>query len=440
MFRRITIVVLVGLLLCLGIACHKKKKAARNPLDEIDSTQPEKVLFDKAMDAMKHKKWERARLNLQTLINTYPDSEYIARAKMGVGDAWLAEGGAAALTQAESEFKDFITFFPNMPEAAEAQMKIADIHFKQMGKPDRDFTHAKRAEQECRQLLLQFPDSELAEKARVRLLQVQEILAEREYYIGRIYHLRENWPASVARFKTLTETYPLFSKADDALYMLGDSYEHLAQWAKTAKIDPQTKARLIREDNDGAAAAYSRILTRYPVMPRAADAAKRLEAMNRPVPKATPEAIELNKREQAGRGERGFSGKPLRSMRRRPDLRLATKVGQPTLVDPPITNPAKFVQEANEALRASKALPPGKRGKGSKAIPQPPADPFAKARPAPDVKKPAKTKSSDTPAAAPPQADEAKAAPNQGQGENFQTDSSSKPKKKKHGLRKLIPF
>ncbi len=81
-----------------------------------------------------------ARLDLQTLLNTYPDSEYQMRAKLAIGDTWYKEGGTAALTQAESEFKDFITFFPNQPEAAEAQMKVADIYYIQMEKPDRDYT------------------------------------------------------------------------------------------------------------------------------------------------------------------------------------------------------------------------------------------------------------------------------------------------------------
>jgi outer membrane protein assembly factor BamD len=204
-------------------------------LAQVDSKQPDKVLFDKAMDAKSHGKYEIARLNLQTLINTYPDSEYVARAKLSIGDSWLAEGGSAGLTQAESEYKDFITFFPNMPEAAEAQLKIADIHYRQIEKPDRDFTHAKRAEEEYRQLLLQYPDSKLAQTARTKLLQVQEILAEREYLIGRFYYLHESWPAAMARLKTLTDTYPLFSKADDALFMLGDAYARQVQLLRVAK-------------------------------------------------------------------------------------------------------------------------------------------------------------------------------------------------------------
>ncbi len=304
MFRRILMVFIVGSLLLLGIACHHHK--AGNPLAQIDSKQPDKVLFSKAMDAKSHGKYEVARLNLQTLINTYPDSEYVARAKLAIGDSWLAEGGTAGLAQAESEYNDFITFFPNMPEAAEAQLKIADIHYRQIEKPDRDFTHAKRAEEAYRQLLLQYPDSKLAQTARIKLLQVQEILAEREYRIGHFYYVRESWPAAMARLKTLTDTYPLFSKADDALFMLGDAYERQAQRLRVAKFPKDRQDamnKLIRQYTDAAAAAYARIVTRYPVMPRASDAAKRLAAMGRPAVKPTQDAIELNRRE-AGKPKR----------------------------------------------------------------------------------------------------------------------------------------
>jgi outer membrane protein assembly factor BamD len=178
--------VVLGVLLALSAACTNKKSV--NPLANLGSKQPDKVLFDKAMDAMKHNRFDVARLTLQTLINTYPDSEYIARAKLAVGDSWYAEGGTAALAQAEQEYSDFEIFFPNMPEAAEAQLKIANIHYQQMEKSDRDFTHAKRAEDEYRKVILQYPDSKLVPEAKRRLLEVQEVLADREFGIGRFYY------------------------------------------------------------------------------------------------------------------------------------------------------------------------------------------------------------------------------------------------------------
>ena len=85
------------------------------------------------MIALKKGRFDVARLDLQTLLNTYPSSEYQMRAKLAVGDAWFKEGGTAALTQAESEYEDFITFFPNVPEAAEAKMKVEKIVFSADG-------------------------------------------------------------------------------------------------------------------------------------------------------------------------------------------------------------------------------------------------------------------------------------------------------------------
>src|SRR5215831_6791970 len=202
----------LAMLLSITVACTNKK--VNNPLANVGSKQPDKVLFDRAMDQMKHNRFDQARMILQTLINTYPDSEYIARAKLAVGDSWYAEGGTTSLAQAELEYKDFITFFPNMPEAAEAQLKIANIHYSQMEKPDRDFTHAMRAEEEFRQVMLQYPDNQkMVEEARKKLLNVQEVIAEREFRVGRFYFLRESYPASIARLKSLTDKYPLYSKA-----------------------------------------------------------------------------------------------------------------------------------------------------------------------------------------------------------------------------------
>ena len=105
MVRKILVsAVLAGAVLASS-GCHHK---VQNPLANIDSKQPDKGLFDRAMDSMKHAHYQEARTLLETLINTYPDSEFIARAKLALGDAWYAEGGKAAWQQAESEYKDFL--------------------------------------------------------------------------------------------------------------------------------------------------------------------------------------------------------------------------------------------------------------------------------------------------------------------------------------------
>jgi len=351
--RRVLSIVLLLALALSAASCFRKNKNVTNPIANVNSAQPDKVLFDRAMDAMQHNRFDVARLSLQTMINTYPDSEYIARAKLAVGDSWYAEGGSAGLAQAEIEYKDFITFFPNLPEAAEAQLKVANIHYRQMEKPDRDYTHAKRAEEEYKQLIQQFPDSKLVPEGKQRLREVQEVLAEREFRIGRFYYLKESWPAAIARFKSLVDTYPLYSGADDALFLLGQAYEHQADRARALKSDEATRAKLVRGFEDQAAAAYSQIMTRYPVTGRAKDARGRLEALHRPIPKATPEAIAQNKQEEESRHEMGHVSRLMLNFHRHPDTSLAAKVGEPTLVAPPETNATDVNRQAIQSLTGS---------------------------------------------------------------------------------------
>lgn len=360
MSRRISLIAVLGMLLVFTAACTNKKSV--NPLADVGSKQPDKVLFDKAMDAMRHNKFDVARLTLQTLINTYPDSEYIARAKLAVGDSWYAEGGTAALAQAEQEYSDFEIFFPNMPEAAEAQVKIANIHYQQMEKADRDYTHAKRAEDEYRKMILQYPESKLVPEAKQRLLEVQEVLAEREYEIGRFYFLRDSYPASIARLESLVEKYPLYSRADEALYLLGQNYEGQINRLRGAPTcdarglprgcaTEAMKARYIGELTKHAADEYSKILTRYPMMDRSDDAKKRLTALHQPIPRPTKAAVAQNKAEMASRSEASMMQNLMGLIKKGPDMAKAAKVGEPSLVDPtPISASTIISTEARAAM------------------------------------------------------------------------------------------
>src|SRR5713226_1080298 len=353
MSRRVPVVFLL-MVLAFSVACTNKK--VNNPLANVGSKQPDKVLFDRAMDAMKHNRFDVARITLQTLINAYPDSEYIARAKLAVADSWYAEGGGTALTQAEIEYKDFETFFPNMPEAAEAQLKIANIHYQQMEKPDRDYTHAMRAEEEYRQLILQYPDNKkVVAEGKQRLLEVQEVIAEREFRVGRFYFLRQSYPASIARLRSLLDKYPLYSKADDALFLLGQAYEGEIAVVRSRAGNETAKARMIEEFTKNAAEAYSRILTRYPLMDRTEDAKARLQALSRPVPRPTKAAVARNKAEEDSRRERGVVTKLVRNFQKHPDVAQASRVGEPTLVDPQVVSATSVVQEATRAMMGSAA-------------------------------------------------------------------------------------
>jgi outer membrane protein assembly factor BamD len=329
----------------------KKQDLAANPLANVNSKQPDKELFDKAMVAMKKGRYDVARLDLQTMLNTYPESEYRMRAKLAVGDSWFKEGGTAALTQAEAEYTDFITFFPNAPEAAEAQMKVADIYYQQMEKPDRDYDNSQRAEQEYRKMINMFPDSTLVPHAKQKLRDVQEVLAERETDIGLFYGSRENFNAAIARLETVVDTYPLYSKSDQALLGIGDAYAGLSKNVQNSKIPGAVKERLYTAYMDKAADAYAKIITRYPMAPHVEDARDRLVAMNHPIPEPTQDAVAENDAEERSRQPLRFTDKTLDIIKHGPTVVEAVHVGEPSLDDPKRTF-APDVQKVNVAVYA----------------------------------------------------------------------------------------
>ncbi len=336
-----------------GIFKPSKPSTTPTPNDPMAghlSKQPDKELFDKAVIAMKKGKFDVARLDLQTLLNTYPESEYQMRAKLLVGDAWFKEGGTAALTQAEAEYKDFITFFPNTPEAAEAQMKVADIYYMQMEKPDRDPKNAEQAEREYRTMIQQFPDSTFVPRAKQRLREVQEVLAERQFQVGSFYATHENWAASIARLQTVTDAYPLYSHSDLALIGLGDAYAAEARFVQNdprmAKINPKAKQELMKAYDDQAADAYARVITHYSMAPHVEDARERLIALNRTVPEPTKEELADSEAEEQSRTGITFKDRALLLVKRGPVTVNAARVGEPTLVDPPqVTAPAVHARD-----------------------------------------------------------------------------------------------
>ncbi len=316
--RRSLLLLASGILLTCAVQCdaqllHKKKVNKSTSAD--NNAEPDKVLYDRAMEDIKHGRQEIGRLNLQTLINTYPDSEYLAKAKLGIADSYYKEAGTANMAQAIQAYKDFIVFFPFLPEAPYAQLQTANAHYKQMQKPDRDRTEARAAEDEYQIFLQKYPNDPLAGKAQQQLRDVQEVLAEGDYRIGYYYYVKGDKRAAGSRLTALTQRYPLYSKADHALWMLADLYE-------------------TSEKRDIATRYYADIVKNYPKSALVADAKYKLKAFGVPIPQPDPSAMALMIANQnAPRAKTPLYKRPLDLLSSSPkdELYTSARVGTPTM-------------------------------------------------------------------------------------------------------------
>ncbi len=339
-----------------------KKSARVVSLTGKDTKLPDKALYDKAQDAIKHGRYDVGRIDLQTLLNTYPESQYMMQSKLAIADSWYKEGGTAALTQAEQEYKDFITFFPNESEAAEAQMRVGDIYFRQMDKPDRDYTKTQQAEQEYRLMLQQFPDSPLVPQAKQRLREVQEAMAFREASIADFYASRQNASAALARYQTIVDTYPLYSHLDEVLIGMGDQYELMAHNIRSTPncqanrmlmrcLPEDAKARLEKIYDGDAQAAYDKVVLEHSASQHVEDARDRLVSMNLPVPTPTQEEVAASAALENSRGTYTLSKRAIVIFGHQADTVPAATTGDPTLADPKVTLAPEIVHGAENDLR-----------------------------------------------------------------------------------------
>jgi len=340
-------ILFVILMTGLVTSCGFKRKKYDNPITK-DTKQPDKVLFDRAISDIEHGRFEVARITLNTLINTYDQSEFLAKAKLAVADSWFREGGTAGLAQAEAEYKDFILFYPTMEEAAESQQKVCMIHYKQMEKADRDPSQAMRAEDECRQLIVQFPNSKFVDETQQLLRNIQEALADGEFKVGFFYYKRGSNFAAANRFTHLVDQYPLYSKADEALWDLGDSYGRLG-------------SRFRQQEGE----AYAHIVKDYPLSEYADNAKKKLRELEIPVPEADPKAVARMEWEKENRLKQGMVSKTTGFLRRGPDVSTAARSGAPAMTTmrpsapmsvPPVGAPGFTGDVTAEPVKDSTAL------------------------------------------------------------------------------------
>ena len=275
---RLLILMLVPI---LSSSCGQKTAGLQE-----SAVSPDKQLFDNGMSFLGKNAFIKSRLSFQTLINTYPDSEFTPVAFLAIADSYYDEGGTENLLQSESQYKDFNVFYPTHEMADDSQMKIAAINIRLMRAPDRDPTFARKAELELRKFLEIYPDSELAPTALEFMRDVQQTLATGMHSVGDFYYDKESFLASESRYKEILEKYPEYHQMDMALFRLGGSLENLGR---------------VEE----ASVYYARLVAEYPFSTEADSAEEKLILLEKPVP--IVDTLIASRNEANRKIEEGFS-------------------------------------------------------------------------------------------------------------------------------------
>ena len=226
--RRLEAVRLLALaaVLTLGLSgCASSGATSGGPGGPGAPSDADKVLLDRGTLALNDHKWSAARQYFTKLLDSYPQSQYRAEAKLGVGDSYLGEGNSGAFVFALNEFREFLAFYPTNPRADYAQFQLATVHYKQMLAPGRDATETREAVKEFQAFVDRYPNSSILADGRKRLREAKDRLGDSEYGVG-LFYLRIKWySGAVQRLKGFLEEDPGYTHKDAVYFSLAEALE-----------------------------------------------------------------------------------------------------------------------------------------------------------------------------------------------------------------------
>ena len=193
---------------------------ASNNASLLNPDPPGKMYAD-ADNLMTRGKYDDAAKKFEELDRDHP---YSAEARRAIVMAAYAYYKAGKLPEAVASAGRYTTLHPGTKEAALAHHIIASSHFDEIKTPNKDQGATRKALAELKTLKTRFPDSPYAKDADNRIRIAEDTLAASEMEVGRYYLKRQNYVASINRFKTVVTEYQTTAHVEEALMRLTECY------------------------------------------------------------------------------------------------------------------------------------------------------------------------------------------------------------------------
>jgi outer membrane protein assembly factor BamD len=193
----------------------------------VGTLEPDKFLWERGTEELNKKHWLVSREYFRQLMDSYPQSQYRADAKLGLADSYLGEGSSESNVLAVNEYREFLSFYPTHKRAYYAQFKLGMCHYYQMHGPDRDQTETKDAIAELSAFVQRYPRPEenpLLDEGRARLREARDRLGDANYRVAVFYLKTQKFPpAAIDRFTAILKEDPEYSRRDGVYFYLAQA-------------------------------------------------------------------------------------------------------------------------------------------------------------------------------------------------------------------------
>lgn len=227
-------------------ACGKKAVKKEEVFDaEKFLAQADKLISDK--------EYGEARKILIEVKNRDTSKKYAPLGHLKIADSYIKE---EEIQQGIEEYRKFIELYPDNRFASYSQYQIAMAYFNQIESPDRGSGAAQKALKEFLLLKERYPRNPFKEVVELRIEKCKNVIADGELLVGEFYYKKGSFDSAINRLKGLVEKNPEYKRNDEALFLIGRSYQGLKMKDKSAEF-------------------FKMLLERYPSSRFASEAKKR---------------------------------------------------------------------------------------------------------------------------------------------------------------------
>ncbi len=205
------------LILILNVSCKNNKSEDLSIISEkeidlqmIDSYKEGLELLEKGDGLSASNKFNEAEM-------LYPQSIWASRSSLMSAYSLYT---SMYFIDAIDELERFFKVYPNHEREAYAYYLLAICYYDQIIDEKKDLGPIVNAKINFEYIINNYPKSDFALDAELKLEAIKEILASKEMYTARYYFEKEKWIPAINRYKSILENYETTIFAEEALHRL----------------------------------------------------------------------------------------------------------------------------------------------------------------------------------------------------------------------------
>lgn len=184
-------------------------------IQERDTSTPEGA-FKNAEDYEKDERYEEAIQKYTDVKNKFPYSRFAADAELKIADLHFKR---ESYPEAQGAYQLFKEFHPKHPQSDYVTYRLALSYYNQLPSTiDRDLSLADKAILYFDETANSYPNSPYAKEAKEKRQACLKMLADKEMYIAKFYDKRKMFEAARGRYETVLKSYPNLGLDAEALF------------------------------------------------------------------------------------------------------------------------------------------------------------------------------------------------------------------------------